>query len=436
MKLFQTLGDEIEQQWNAVNYDEEVFPRVAAEALRAARLPEKLSAWDVIEWALAEPMLPDQKDLRGTFGDPPITVFNAPRFYIDVYFWFEGTTAIHQHGFCGAFQVLLGSSIHSWYDFEPRRVINACTEIGEMRLNICELLNVGDVQEINGGRRYIHSLFHLDHPSVTIVVRTFKIDKYAPQFSYHKPGLAIDPFYEVPATVKKLQSVSALLKANHPETDSRICALLKRSDLQTTFQLLTRLRTYFGSDRLGMMFGVEQQSGRFGQFLDAVRERHGKDLKALEEVIERDVWMNDIVRRRAVVTDPEHRFFFALLMNAEGRDRILELVKQRYPEADPVSKVADWVYDLAHIRLVGDRAQNALGIEDFDESDLFIFEKMLAGEAAENIRNAVKAEFAPAKVPVILDSLDERLRKLSECATFRPLFSDGTIGSGHLVAAR
>ena len=118
MELFTKLGAEVEILWRDKNYDEEVFPEIAANALKAANLPAKISAWEVIEWTMGETNLPTQQDLSGKFGDPPITIYNGPRFHIDVYFWLEGTTAIHQHSFCGAFQVLHGSSIHSWYDFE------------------------------------------------------------------------------------------------------------------------------------------------------------------------------------------------------------------------------------------------------------------------------------------------------------------------------
>jgi hypothetical protein len=102
--------------------------------LRAANLPAKVSAWDVIEWTMQETFLPEQRDLPGHFGDPPITLYNAPRFHIDVYFWLEGTTAIHQHSFCGAFQVLMGSSIHSRYEFERAEAVNTFTEIGNINL--------------------------------------------------------------------------------------------------------------------------------------------------------------------------------------------------------------------------------------------------------------------------------------------------------------
>ena len=116
MELFQELGAEIERLWLAQNYNEELLPAIAKDALKRADLPSKLSAWDVVEWSLKQKELPRQRDPRGNFGDPPITIYSGLRFHIDIYFWFEGTTAIHQHGFCGAFQVLMGSSIHSWYE--------------------------------------------------------------------------------------------------------------------------------------------------------------------------------------------------------------------------------------------------------------------------------------------------------------------------------
>ncbi len=103
MELFTKLGKEIEDIWRDANYNEELFPAIAADALRKAGLPAKVSAWEIVEWTLLQDELPRQKDVHANFGDPPITLFVAPRFYIDAYFWIDGTTAIHQHGFCGAF---------------------------------------------------------------------------------------------------------------------------------------------------------------------------------------------------------------------------------------------------------------------------------------------------------------------------------------------
>ena len=299
MELFNNLGAEIEVLWRDKDYDERVFPEIAAEALKKANLTTKVSAWEVIEWTLQQTFLPEQRDLKGNFGDPPITLYNSPRFHIDVYFWLEGTTSIHQHSFCGAFQVLMGSSIHSWYEFERSETVNTFTEIGNMNLKLCELLSVGDVQAIQAGKQYIHGLFHLEQPSATIVVRTHKSPMYLPQFSYHKPFLAIDPFFEEANVTKKMQCVTALIRAKHPRTDEFIADWLRVADFQTSFQILSSLRGYLRSNQVDQLFNLAEVDERAHK-----RDRwffHVSSARDLQDLIERLVRRIDLSRNPEIV---------------------------------------------------------------------------------------------------------------------------------------
>src|SRR5687768_16378218 len=419
MELFQKLGAEIEESWREQNYNETLFPAIADEALRRADLPSKVSAWEVIEWTLRQSELPPQKDPTGNFGDPPITLFVAPRFYIDVYFWLDGTTQIHQHGFCGAFQVLLGSSLHSWYEFEPTESVNTFLEIGTMRLKVCELLKVGDVQQILAGRQYIHSLFHLDQPSATIVVRTEKSPLYLPQFSYHKPSLALDPFFEHQTTTRKLQSIGPLFQVSHPDSDRLIAEMLEASDFQTSFAILSTVHNHLSGGFLGQLFNLEGPAARFRAFLEIVERRHGSKATQLPAVFQHRERVNEIVRRRGYVTEPEHRFFFALLLNVEGRETIFSLVKQRFPDADPIERVLDWTHDLAHTRVVGVNTPNALGLEGFDDVDLSILESFLRGKSEDDARQSLAIDYGAEKIAAM--DVDGKLARIRESAIFQPL---------------
>ncbi len=421
MKLFQQLGAEIEESWRAQNYNETALPAIAAEALQRADLPSKVSAWEIVEWTLRQSELPPQKDPTGKFGDPPITLFVAPRFYIDVYFWLDGTTQIHQHGFCGAFQVLLGSSLHSWYEFEPTETVNAFTEIGEMRLKVCELLQVGDVQPILAGRQYIHSLFHLDQPSATIVVRTDKSPLYLPQFAYHKPSLALDPFFDHQTTTKKLQCIGPLFHVNQPEADRLVSEMLETSDFQTGFAILSTVHSHLSGGVLGKLFNLEGPASRFAAFLEIVERRHGSKAVSLSAVFRHRERVNEIVRRRSYVTDPEHRFFFALLLNVEGRDTILSLVKQRFPDADPIDKVLDWTHDLAQTRVVGVNTSNALGLEGFNDIDISILEDLLRGRSESEMRESLASDYGAEKLATV--DVDGKLARIRESEIFGPLLS-------------
>ncbi|MEP6904317.1 MAG: hypothetical protein ABJA66_21550 [Actinomycetota bacterium] len=419
MELFQKLGEKVEVLWRDKNYDEEVFPEIAAEALKDANLPAKISAWDVIEWTMNETNLPPQKDLPGRFGDPPITIYNSPRFHIDVYFWLEGTTAIHQHAFCGAFQVFHGSSIHSWYEFERSESLNVFTEIGNINLKLCELLAVGDVQPIKAGKQYIHALFHLEQPSATIVVRTHLSPLYLPQYSYHKPFLAVDPFFEEPNTTKKMQCVTAMIRVKYPKTDQYIADWLKISDFQTTFQILSTLRGYLQSNEIEQLFNLSAPQNRFDAFMEIVRERHGERANVFAEVFAHQGKLDEIVRRRSFVTEPEHRFFLALLLNVEGKERIFSLIKERFPAHEPLDKVLDWTFDLAQTRILGANIPNALGIADFDDTDLSILECLLQDKSIGEIQTILTAEYNSGTV----ENLSERLEKLQKAVIFQPLLT-------------
>ena len=419
MELFQQLGNEIEGLWRDKNYNEELLPAIAKDALRRADLPSKLSAWDVVEWSLKQTELPRQRDVNANFADPPVTIYSGLRFHIDVYFWFEGTTAIHQHGFCGAFQVLMGSSIHSWYEWTCREAINAFTEIGDIKLKLCELLEVGDVQEIWAGKEYIHSLFHLDHPSATIVVRTDRSPLQLPQFSYHRPYLAIDPFFEQDTVTKKIQVMSTLIRANHPDADRQITDLLNASDLQTTFPILNQLRALLRSNQLSQLFKLEEPKNRFENFLEIVKQRHGKAGEIFDAVFERYDMLDEIMNRRGFVTNPEHRFFTALLLNVGESDRIFSLIKKRFPDADPIEKVLDWTFDLAQTRVVGVENSNALGIPDFGEPEIFVLENLLHGKTDDEITRASAEENPGADATAISESI----AKIRNAVIFRPLLS-------------
>ena len=417
MELFNKLGAEIENLWRETNYDETHFPEIAARSLREANLPAQVSAWDVIEWTMQQTVLPEQQDLRGSFGDPPITLYNSPRFHVDVYFWLEGTTAIHQHAFCGAFQVLLGSSIHSWYEFERSEAINGFTELGNINLKLCELLSVGDVLPINAGKQYIHGLFHLEQPSATIVVRTHKSPMFLPQFSYHKPFLAIDPFFEEANTTKKMQCVTALIRAKHPRTDEFIADWLRVADFQTSFQILSGLRGYLRSNQVDQLFNLAAPQNRFEAMLEVVRERHGERANVFPKVFEHADKLDEILRRRSFVTEPEHRFFLALLLNVEGRERIFALIKERFPDSDPLDKVLDWTFDLAQTRVLGENIPNALGIVDFDDTDLSVLENLLLDKPENEIQQILETEYGAAN----LNNLPERIEKIKKSVIFQPL---------------
>lgn len=421
MEVFQQLGKHIEQFWRDKNYNEDLFPAVAAHALREFGLPEKVSAWDTVTWALGQDKLPEQHDLIGRFGDPPITLYNSLRFHIDIYFWLDGTTSIHQHAFCGAFQVIYGSSIHSSYEFETKESINTFTELGDLDLDHCELLKVGDVRKILPGKDFIHSLFHLDQPSATIVVRTNRSPLHLPQFDYRKPHLAVDPFFDEPNLNKKLQSISMLFRAKHPDADKMLGELLEKADFQSTYSILNFTRGFFRHNQIEQFFNLEQSENRFDKIFEIVKKRHGKLAETFSSVFAHQDRLQEIINRRGYITNPQHRFFLALLLNVDGKERVLTLIKERFPDDEPIEKVLDWTTELAQTKVMGMNVPNALGIPSFDDFDSFILEDMLKGVLDEDIKKNLSEESPNKDLEEASKDIASRIEKIRQSAVLKSL---------------
>ena len=424
MQLFKEFGKLVEGRWREANYDEHAFPSIAAQALTETQLTDRIDPWEIIRWVHLTADLPQQADIEARFGNPPITLYMGSRFYIDVYYWLDGTTEIHQHSFSGAFQVLLGSSIHSHYSFAIEREINPHFIIGKLKLNNVTLLTKGDIQQIVPGSDYIHALFHLDRPSATITVRTKGTPAAQPQYSYKRPFIAYDPFFKDDLTSRKLQTVSLLYAMKHPEADRFLAELIVNSDFQTTFLLLERAFSYLSGDDMERLFGLSANKDRCASLLDRARAHHGEMIDLLPPVFEEGARLQDIVKRRSTITSEDHRFFLALLLNVSERERLLAMVKSRFPNRGPVDIVLDWIEELSNTRVLGSNESNVLGIDGFDHNYLFVLEGLLEGRSAADIKEKANRECSGEQAAAVAARVESISERLKSSRLLRQLLSD------------
>jgi hypothetical protein len=421
MEEFQKLGELVENRWKAENYSEQVFPEIAAQALAESDLVARIDPWEIVRWVHSATTLPEQQDIDGRFGDPPITLFSGARFYIDIYFWLDGTTTIHQHAFTGAFQVLLGSSIHSRYSFREDRIINEHFSIGELSLEEVQLLKVSDIKTIRPGRNFIHSLFHLDRPSATITIRTSHTPSSAVQYDYRMPHFAVNPFFKNPVLSKKLQTVGLLLAMKHKEADAMIGELVCSSDFHTAYFVLTETYNHLRSNEIDSLFGLSTGKDRFKAILERCKEAHDELTDLILPVLEEHERQISIIQRRSTITADEHRFFLALLLNISRREKVLELVKQRYPDQDPVETVLDWVEELGRTRVLGSKETNALGMPEFNDSYVFVLECLLRGLSGDEINERARAEYPPDYASELVTTIPALTQSLKDCTLFKTL---------------
>src|SRR6267143_517059 len=344
MEFFQKLGSLVTRLWKERNYNEEDFPEVASRGLSELPPDQHVTFWDVAKWGLTCDRLPGQPDLNAKFGQPPLTVYGGRDFRIEVLFWVQGIPGIHQHSFSGAFHVMHGSSLQSLWEFKPTEQVAMRLVLGRVSLKKAELLRKGDSRPIIAGKRLIHSTFHLDRPSLTVVVRTSgEIDKL-PQYSYLPPTIAYAQDHDVPSVKRRTQLLRMLLItgkcAEYREISRHV---LGTDDAYSVFQFL--LSTF------EMLEDEDEQHN----LLVAARSRHPRLIKALEPALLQLERRNKIVAIRERVSNSDLQFFLALLLNIPERRSILNLVEQRYPSRDPIAAIVTWVRELSELGVLGVR---------------------------------------------------------------------------------
>lgn len=329
------LGRAIEDAWAARGDHVAAFPEVATRCLEEVEVPGGLSPASILRTVAMTPHLVRQEDPRGLFGDPPLTLWRSREFFVSALFWLDGTTSVHQHAFSGAFRVLVGGSIHAPYKFSRTEEVTHRLILGDLQLNTPELLRVGDVRTIEPGSAFIHGLFHLERPSVTLVVRTYGQAMYDPQYNYLRPGVGYDAFYRDNQLERRFDSVIALADLDTEAGTDAACDLIEAEDLWVGY-LLTR-----------RWFARVDRGARLQRLLDALAKRHGEVTAPLLSAFDHERRLLSITTRRKVLTDPEHRLFMALLLNLPDRSSMDRVLAQRFPEQDPGALLARWVTELA-----------------------------------------------------------------------------------------
>ena len=404
MEFFQTLGSLVTRLWKDQNYNEEDFPEVASRGLSELPPDQHVSFWDVAKWALTCERLPGQADLSAKFGQPPLTVFSGRDFRIEVLFWVQGIPAIHQHSFSGAFHVMHGSSLQSLWEFEPTEQVAMRLALGRVSLKKAELLRKGDSRPIIAGKRLIHSTFHLDRPSLTVVVRTLGEANKQPQYAYLPPTIAYDPFAMVPSVQRRTQILRMLLISGKRAEYSEIARhVLGTEDAYSVFQFL-----------LSTFELIEDEDERHNLLL-AARWKHPKLIEALQPALLQAERRNKIVQVRERVSNSDLQFFLALLLNITERPAILSLIEQRYPSRDPVTAIVTWVRELSELGVLGVR---------FSQPWLLMLQCLLMKRSDREIQKAFSDQYPTQQIPNMESGLGELSSGLQDSWLLEPVFQN------------
>lgn len=323
MNFFSDLGDRIQQEWESHDCSVESFSGIASEHLHARPPHAHLDIDSLLNWAFTTNSLPEQRDLASRFGQPPLTVHCTPKFRIDTYFWVNENPGIHDHGFAGAFTLLNGSSLNTEYNFDIEHEVSPSLKYGQLSFKCTGLPAPGDVKPLPPGIKLIHSLLHLDQSTVSIVVRTHKVD-VGPQLNYLWPGLAYNnqviDAARIPTLHRRLELIEWMGHMRHPALHDTIQALLVNDRINEVWYLLDHVRHHYRA-----------RPDLLRRLIDRLRDQHGELIDSMTQVFIEGTRANRIQAIRDKVEDPDARFFLAALLVLRNRVQLADGLAQRYP---------------------------------------------------------------------------------------------------------
>jgi hypothetical protein len=183
-----SVAEAIEARWSRGELDG--FAKLAAEALHEVDLAE-FSLARIHGWVASTDQLPDQLNPSLAFGDPPITLWHGEDFVVDAYLWNRFASGIHDHKFSGAFVVVEGLTADCRFTFELDERLDERILLGRLRAQGVTMLRPGEVTVISPGPSFIHHPGHLELPTLTLCVRLVDDPRFARNYDYYMPGLAI-----------------------------------------------------------------------------------------------------------------------------------------------------------------------------------------------------------------------------------------------------
>jgi hypothetical protein len=284
--------------------------------------------------------------------------------------------------------------------------------VGDLEMRLTERLRHGDIRAIHPGSAFIHSLFHLDRPSLTLVARTGVSDPRAsPQYTYLKPHFGIPSEGGRRERTTRRQE---LLKVAYAHDRERCLALVDevigREDFESVLKYAIALNQL---DKAAALALLERARPRHGELVDLAA-------RTLEET-ERDALIRS---RRGRVYHPEHRFFMAALLNAPHRDALLKMVSDCYP-GPPVERVMGWLRALT--ASTEDRTANLLGAALGEASLNMVEWRLRQGGCFEDF---LRAELPDRTVDEDRVSLRTLWEAIEEIAILHTLFVPGPAGAG------
>lgn len=396
------LGSTIERRWKSKDYTPQIFPKLASDCLKEHLANETINFDRLFSELKTIKSLPKQFDLPGKFGNPPLTLFRDKQnqFIIDLLFWLKPEIAIHDHRFSGAFAVVKGNSLHCQYFFKSKEQPSKKLHIGDLKLGPVKYLKTGEVMAVPAGRSFIHCVWHLNFPTVSLIARTITDERIDFQYEYYSPHIAHSSKDPSELVVRKLQLEKYLREIKYNLTEDFVSDSILKGDPSVAFTFLRNF--YFNTHNQDLL----------NKYIKKLLQQHGSWVKMMEEALLKQ----DVAHRIKweIVRNPSHRLLLSLLVTFKERKPIANFIKETYPQKSFEEVVPEWLEDISK--------QGAFLFKIPKES-YPIIKTMLKGLSPEETKRKLEESLSKEFLKENKIEIQKLCKQLKEFDLLKPLFT-------------
>jgi hypothetical protein len=396
--MIRQLGSEVDERWAREGYALDAFTSIATAAIERFSPHEHFQLAEFADWLTRTPDLPEQLDPKNSFGDPPITVWRTSRFVVDLYFWTTPETALHDHGFAGAFTNLLGESLHCVYGLGSIDRPEPGVMVTNLDLQVVELLDKGSIRPILGGRQFVHRVTHISRPTVTLTVRTVDTGSTFGQYVYFYPSIGVEVRYKLEEQDQLLQKrrrfLSFLAATGNPHLESYVKQLVDQSDARAALRYVSKLN--HDAD----MHPLEHFS-LLNRFLEQLEARYGAWIDKFGSALEHQIKESRIKWHE--IHDIDQRFLAAVLLSLPNRKEIIATIKKYRESTNPL----EWIIE--RLRGMIEAKGLAVVVDDFQFS---VLRDLILGRSDAEVVEAALAREGHGQTADDLQGLCSALRQI------------------------
>ncbi|MGH6920660.1 MAG: hypothetical protein ACREJ0_23490, partial [Geminicoccaceae bacterium] len=301
---------------------------------------------------------------------------------------------------------LTGESLHCVYGLGSVEEPAPGVILSSLDLRTVERLDRGSIRPILGGRKFVHRVWHLGRPTVTMVVRTVGQAPELGQYTYFYPRFGLEERRKQEEQdellQKRMQFLSFLASSSHPLLEPYAEKLISDADARQALRIILALHDNSEGEILAHLSLLDR-------LLDSLEARYGAWIGEFAASLEYRLRENRVKWHE--VRDVDQRFLAAALLTFSRRDEVVEAVRRFRDASHPV----EWIIE----RLEGliDSDGLAVIVSDFQFS--MLRELILGRPEAEVVASAL----ARAGHEQSLDDLQHVCTALKQIDIFQPLFA-------------